>query len=305
MGVMAYPLFGNFAIMRREKTQSSPSDTPADIRAITEADRQSMRAAQAERARNNRQLSKRTEDIQVKKDTEGARQFATKNNAAMTHLETFIGLVRYAEENALPLAMGEFGKTFKEEDARKEWKRIQSWLGKYRPDVCAVSIGRRPKGRWVIRMIIVGNHGEGSSTQANPFRNYLEKRGWQEQSYAADQEAARLKDHYLIHNKDAGIETFDLFLSEMVEVGRAALVLPYRGRRTFRSDAAQGILNSNGVPVIDDAAYPVQGLGRSSSPSGKAICEVEIKDGAVVTAWLAMDEEARQLNPEGVFHAEF
>lgn len=90
------------------------------------------------------------------------------------------------------------------------------------PGICAVSIGRRPKGWWSLRWIVVGGKPGGDCLQtALPLHAYLVKRGWATKNLVGSEEAGRLERHYLTRFTDDW-ETFAYFIPEMYEVYRAA-----------------------------------------------------------------------------------
>ena len=295
-------LFGSVSYMRRPKGEPvANTSTGEKKRPFSKEQKQSCVVRNAQIKKNNQKLSKETEAIQCARNTEEAQRFAYQNNAAGTHLVAFVKLAEYAESASRPLALGVMGKTLKEQDVGTEWKLIQKWLGKHSPKVCAVSIGRRPKGRWVLRMIAVGEQGEEDSDHIENFRHYLRKRGWRGESFAADRDASMLKEHYLTRKDDA-METLAFYLLEMFEVARASLVL-YGRSRTYKTNKTTYIIDQQANPVEDDAAYVINGIKGigGNTASGRAFCIVEVQEGTVVAAWPIQNEkEARELYPEGV-----
>jgi hypothetical protein len=229
------------------------------------------------------------------KDVEIMEKDTNRNNAALKHLAYFKNIVEFATAKNLPLAMGEHSIAIKEPLMPPKWSKLKAWVTKNLTPCCIISIGRKPKGWWTIRWAVVGDSQEEDLFGLiAPFGAYLTKTGWRTKAMALDADSSRLRDHYLCR-LDNYEETIKVFVPEMFEVYRASLSIP-RSTRTYRNAAAQRTLDTVETPVKSSAAYPVNGLSYmgGASPSGVALCEVEIKKGWVVEArWVGStnDEE--------------
>lgn len=292
----ALPLFGDLYFIVRNcvgSTQGHPRKTFEDRPELTLADKRRLMAQQKQQKRARQRLQKAAEILQDTGDDLNILEITKRNNSGLRHIFTFINLVQFATDNGLGCALGKLGKRFRsEEDAVKEWRLIRNRLKRIAPEICAVSIGRRPQGRWVIRWCAVGSsRGEDIFCKAAPVHLYLaNKRGWSSSAVTMEAESGKLQGHYLTR-LGADEETLAYFTGEMFESYRAALAMP-KLSRTFRTEATSGLLRSRAIPVADGAAYVVSGYDeRYSSPSGRALCKAEVKGGKIIRSeWVCAKE---------------
>jgi hypothetical protein len=260
----------------------------------TEGYPEELKRQQALKKRQREAEQRLAEKVQIINDGNAMRRVAERNNAGLRHLTVFINIVEYAKEKRLPVTIIEMKKRLSEGEGVREWQTLRNWLKKNAPEICAVSIGRRPKGWWSLRWIVVGGEPGGDCLQtALPLHAYLVKRGWTTKDLAGSEEAGRLERHYLTRFADDW-ETFAYFTSEIYEVYRAALTMP-KMTRTYRTEGAHGILEERKLRVAPDASYAVNGC-YGASPSGRALCEVEVRRGRVTYAWRVGEEEEGEGN---------
>lgn len=290
---VAVRLFGNLAVVMRDNSGNKQGRS-GERKERTAEDLQEIKRHNARRARERRQEQKTAEQVQLKGDLETMRRVAQRSNAGFTHLSLFIGLIEYAEEQGLPVGIFEMTKKMTEADAVKDWRSIRNWLGKGNaPRLCAVTIGRKPKGWWTLRVVLVGNTPEDDCFLLSvPMYSYLvRKRGWKSKGTATDANAGRLKEHYLLRLEDDE-ETFEQYVPEVYEFYRASLSMPDT-QRTYRTDEAREVIKQyRGMKVTNHAAFTVNGDNpRFSSPSGRALCSIKTKNGVVVEAdWVCSQE---------------
>lgn len=290
---IAIRLFGNLAVVMRnnEKSRSTYSGKPKER---TAKDLQEIKRHNARRARERKQEQKTAEKVQLQGDHEAMLRVAQRNNAGFTHLTLFIGLIEYAEEQGLPVGIFELTKRMTESDAVKEWSLVRNWLGKGNaPQLCAVTIGRKPKGWWTLRVVLIGNTPEDDCFLLSiPMYTYLrKKRGWKCEGTATDANAGRLKEHYLLRLEDDE-ETFEQYVPEVYEAYRASLSMPNTSR-TYRTDETKEIIKQHRqMQVSNYAAFVVNGEDpRFASSSGKALCVVRTKKGIIAEAdWVCSQD---------------
>lgn len=284
--VKAVPLWGNLMVLERESGKQSGrtkiDDTSEEI--IREEFPEQLKREQARKKREREQEQRYAEQVQIRKDKDAIHRIVSRNNAGLRHIGVFVNLVEYAEEYKLPVLILEMKKRLTEENAVKEWATVRAWLGKNAPKICAVTIGRRPKGWWVLRWIVLGEEPGGDCYRtASALHIYLMDRNWTNQGMAGEQEAGRLKGHYLTRLEDDSDTLYLCYAPEMYEVYRAALAMP-KSTRTYRTEQAYRILEERKLEVSGQAAYAVNGI-QGASPSGMALCEVEVSRGRVNNAY--------------------
>ena len=178
----------------------------------------------------------------------GARAYRC--NGALRHLATFETLIRHAKEHKEEIALWTMKKRAKENDIRKEWNGIRTYLsrkvGNADEMAIAVTIGRCCRGWYVLRGIAIGM---GAMDFMLDTIQYLRKK-------------RQIED----------------FLKELFEVYRMTLMID---RRTYKNHKASGILedekiavSNNGNTYIVNAAYI-----KGNSTSGVALCEYEVVRG--------------------------
>lgn len=300
----ALPLFSGMAVMMslaspkgHDKKKSVDAYTLADLspeereEELKKRDEHlvNLKKANARERQIRQKKQKRAERLQIEKELEAMKYLAERNNSALKHIAYFTNIVEFATANNLPLAMGEHSIAIKESLMLPKWSRLKVWITKNLIPCCLVSIGRKPKGWWTIRWIVVGDsRSEDLYSLTAPFGAYLAKTGWRTKAVAMDDDPSRLRDHYLLRQDDDD-ETLKTFVPEMFEIYRAGLSIP-RATRTHRNASAQGVLDILKMPVRNSAAYPVNGLRGyfgGASPSGVALCEIKVKKGQVVEArWI-------------------
>lgn len=281
----ALRLFGNLAVLERIKKKDREPGTNQDKTEYTKDVTRKFKVKNAKSKRKREEEARISEKVQISKDWRAMKRIAIRSNAGLRHISVFINLIEYAKDNDLSVTINEMRKRLKPEDAVKEWDTIRGWCGKNAPEMCAISIGRKPKGWWSIRVLVVG--GEEDEDCDKPvflLRSYLMlKRGWVTSDHAGSKEAKNLEEHYLtrLASDEA---TFELYVFEMYEVYRASLSVP-NSSRTYRTERVEGVLEARKLDVDEEASYVVNGGGHRNSPSGRALCEVDIKENRVVDAW--------------------
>lgn len=271
----ALPLFGKLAVLERGKKDKNK----------TEYSTRKFKVKNAKSKRKREEEARISEKVQISKDWRAMKRIAIRSNAGLRHISVFINLIEYAKDNDLSVTINEMRKRLKPEDAVKEWDTIRGWCGKNAPEICAISIGRKPKGWWSIRVLVVGGkEDEDCYKPVFLLHSYLMlKRGWVTSDHAGSKEAKNLEEHYLtrLASDEA---TFELYVFEMYEVYRASLSVP-NSSRTYRTERVEGVLEARKLDVNEEASYVVNGGGHRNSPSGRALCEVDIKENRVVDAW--------------------
>lgn len=292
---VAMRLFGDCALIMRNNTGSTYSKHPRQTE-LTQDKLQELKRERARDLRKRKGEQKKAEKVQIEKNTDAMRRVALRNNSGIKHLAYFISLIEYADQNGLPVTVFEMTKQTTEDAAIKEWSTIRNWLGKGNAQhLCAATIGRRPKGHWVLRVVLVGDAPtDDCFTLGMPVYLYLHrKRKWKGQGVAAEADAGRLKEHYLLR-LETDEETFEQYVPEVYEVFRAGLSMP-KQRKTFRSAEVEEVLRGNLMAVTDAAAFVVNGNDyRITSPSGCALSIIQVKKGTVTDAYWVCEPE----NPE-------
>lgn len=282
--VKALPLFGKLAVLERIKEDRKLGKNQGK-REYTEDDTNRIKAKNAKSKLKREEQTRISEKVQISKNQKAMKKIAVRSNAGLRHIGVFINLIKYAKENDLSVTIIEMRKRQKPEDAVKEWDTIRGWCGKNAPEICAITIGRKPKGWWSLRVLVVGGEeDEDCYKPALPLHSYLMlKRSWVTSDHAGSIEAKNLEEHYLTRFEDDE-ETFELYIFEMYEVYRASLSMP-NSSRTYRTKKVEGVLETMKIDVNDEACHVVNGGGHRNSPSGRALCEVDIKENKMVEAW--------------------
>lgn len=282
-GARASKLFGDLYVIR--KGWNARKSKGARVRKqFSEDDLSKLKKEQAMKKEKRREEESTSEKVQLEKDRAVMREIATRSNAGIRHIEVFTNLIEYAITNSLSVTIIEMKKRLKPEDAVKEWRTIRGWCGKNAPKICAITIGRKPKGWWSLRVLVVGGkEDEDCYKPALALHSYLMlKRGWVTSDHAGSQEAKNLEEHYLTRLSSEE-ETFDQYVPEMYEVYRASLRMP-KSTRTYRTKEAFNILEAMNVDPGDIPSLVVNWVGQGCSPSGVALCRVIMKEGRIVGA---------------------
>lgn len=282
-GVTASILFDDIAVIRRGTKEKNSIEAREKI-VYSAEDLKKLRYKQAIKKQKRREEEIISEKVQIEKDWDTMKRIAIMNNAGIRHIELFARLIKHAKDNELGVTIIEMRKRLKPEEAVREWQTIKNWCGKNAPKICALTIGRKPKGWWSLRVLVVGGkEDEDCYKPALALHSYLMlKRGWITSDHAGSNEAKNLEEHYLTR-LSKGEEAYDHYVTEIYEVYRASLRLP-KSTRTFRTKEASNILQRMEISVDDGPASVVNGVGAGVSPSGVALCRVIMENGRVVGA---------------------
>lgn len=280
--VKALPLFGKLAVLERGTKEKKPKKTQ-DKTAYTESDIRKFKVKTAKCNQKRKAEARVSEMVQIDKEWRAMKRIAVRSNAGLRHIAVFINLIEYAKANEFSITIFEMKKRLKPEDAAGEWNTIRGWCGKNAPDICAITIGRKPKGWWTLRFLVLGKE-EDCYKPASSLHSYLIiRRGWVANDHTGSKEAVSLEEHYLTR-LSSDEATFELYVFEMYEVYRASLIMP-NSSRTYRTKGAEGLLETRKLGVTKEASYVVNGGGRNNSPSGRALCEVDTEENKVTNAW--------------------
>lgn len=289
--VYALPLFSGMALLMNEpqRPQHDKKKKPIDeVTPLSPKDLADIKKANYRDKKKRQNMQKEAEKMRFETNWTDMYYYSVHNNSALKHLVFFTNIVEYATNNNLPLAIGEHSISLKADLMPQKWSSLRAWVTKNLSPCCLVSIGRKPRGWWTIRWMVVGdNQGADLFSLISPFGAYLAKTGWRTKAVVMDADSSRLRDHYL-SRLDDNEETINLYVPEMFEIFRAGLTLP-RCSRTIRNNSAKGILETLKVPVDNKAAYPVNGhFGFGGvSPSGVALCTITKRKGRIIDAdWI-------------------
>lgn len=289
--VYALPLFSGMAVLMSEPTrpQHEKKKKPiGEVTPLSPEDLADIKKANYRDKRKRQNMQKEAEKMRFETNQPDMYYYSVRNNSALKHLAYFTNIAEYATRNNLPLAMGEHSMSLKADLLPQRWSCLRAWVTKNLSPCCLVSIGRKPKGWWTIRWMIVGdNQAADLFSLISPFGAYLAKTGWRTKAVVMDADSSRLRDHYL-SRLDDDEETINLYVPEMFEIFRAGLTLP-RCSRTIRNNSAKGILETLKVPVNNTAAYTVNGHFGSggTSYSGVALCTITKTKGRITDAeWI-------------------
>lgn len=249
---------------------------------FSEDDLSKLKKEQAMKKEKRREEESTSEKVQLEKDRAVMREIAIRSNAGIRHIVVFTNLIEYAIANSLSVTIIEMKKRLKPEDAVKEWRTIRGWCGKNAPKICAITIGRKPKGWWSLRVLVVGGkEDEDCYKPALALHSYLMlKRGWVTSDPAGSKEAKNLEEHYLTRLSSSEV-TLDQYVPEMYEVYRASLSMP-KSTRTYRTEEAFNILAEGELGVDDIPSLVVNDEGKGCSPSGVALCKGIIENGRLI-----------------------
>lgn len=265
------PLWDGTGVMQRGKTWEK-----GDTRALGPWTTERIEEEKKDRAhkkRMNERAQKVAEQIELNGNVIEMRARAYRCNGALRHLATFKALIRHAKEHKEEIALWTMKKRAKENDIRKEWKGIRSYLSRKTGNAdemaIAVTIGRCCRGWYVLRGIAIGM---GAMDFMQDVTQYLRKnRGWKNNSGSYSEDSRELLAHY-------GSRQIEDFLKELFEVYRMTLMID---RRTYKNHKALGILEDEKIPVNNNGnTYIVNAPSiKGNSNSGVALCEYEVVRG--------------------------
>lgn len=227
----------------------------------------------AYKKRMNERVQKEAEKIELNGNVREMGVRAYRCNGALRHLATFETLIRHAKGHKEEIALWTMKKRAKENDIRKEWNGIRTYLsrkaGNDETRAIAITIGRCCRGWYVLRGITIGR---GAMDFMLDTIQYLrKKRGWTNNSGSYSEDSRELLAHY-------DSRQIEDFLKELFEVYRMTLMI---ARRTYKNHKAIGILEDEKIAVSNNGnTYIVNApFIKGNSNSGVALCEYEVARG--------------------------
>lgn len=284
------PLWDGIGVMQRGETWEK-GDTSA-LEPWTTEQIEEEKKYRANKKRMNEQAQKVAEQIELNGNVIEMGARAYRCNGALRHLATFETLIRHAKEHKEEIALWTMKKRTKENDIRKEWNGIRTYLsrkvGNADEMAIAVTIGRCCRGWYVLRGIAIGM---GAMDFMLDTIQYLRKnRGWKNKSGSYSEDSRELLAHYDSRQiKD--------FLKELFEVYRMTLMI---ARRTYKNHKAIGILEDEKIAVSSHGnSYIVNASSiKGNSNSGVALCSYEVIHGKA-TDCLSMYDYGGNINDDG------
>lgn len=258
------PLWDDLGVMQRGETWEK-GDT-STIEPWTTERIEEEKKYRAHKKRMNERAQKVAEQIELNGNVIGMRARAYRCNGALRHLATFETLIRHAKEHKEEIALWMMKKRAKENDIRKEWNGIRSYLsrkvGNDNEMAIAVTIGRCCRGWYVLRGITIG--GGATDFMLDTIQYLRKNRGWKNNSGSYSEDSRELLAHY--DNRQ-----IDDFLKELFEVYRMTLMID---RRTYKNHKAIGILEDEKIAVSNNGnSYIVNAPSiKGNSNSGAALC---------------------------------
>ena len=224
----------------------------------------------ANKNKMNGRAQKSAEQIELNGNAMEMGVRAYRCNGALRHLATFETLIRHARGHKEEIALWTMKKRAKENDIRKEWNSIRTYLsrkvGNDDEMAIAVTIGRCCRGWYVLRGIAIGT---GAMDFMQDTTLYLrKKRDWKNKSGSFPEGSSELVTHY-------DSRQIEDFLKELFEVYRMTLMIT---RRTYKNHKAIGILEDEKIPVSNNGdTYIVNAPSiKGNSNSGVALCAYEV-----------------------------
>ena len=283
------PLWEGIGVMQRGETWEK-GDTSALEPWTTE--REEEKKYRANKKRMNERAQKVAEQIELNGDVIEMEARAYRCNGALRHLATFETLIRHAREHKEEIALWTMKKRAKENDIRKEWNGIRTYLsrkvGNADEMAIAVTIGRCCRGWYVLRGITIGM---GATDFMLDTIQYLrKKRGWTNNSGSYSEDSRELLAHY-------DSRQIEDFLKELFEVYRMTLMID---RRTYKNHKAIGILEDEKIAVSSHGnSYIVNASSiKGNSNSGVALCSYEVIHGKA-TDCSSMYDYGGNINDDG------
>ena len=276
------PLWDGIGVMQRGETWEK-GDTSA-LESWTTERIEEEKKCRARKKRMNEQAQKVAEQIELNGNVIEMGARAYRCNGALRHLATFETLIRHAKEHKEEIALWTMKKRAKENDIRKEWNGIRTYLsrkvGADETRAIAITIGRCCRGWYVLRGITIGM---GAMDFMLDTIQYLrKKRGWKNNSGSYSEDNSR---ELLAHYDSRQIEDF---LKELFEVYRMTLMID---RRTYKNHKAIGILEDEKIAVSSNGnSYIVNASSiKGNSNSGVALCSYGVIHGKATDCFSMYD----------------
>lgn len=265
------PLWDDLGVMQRGETWEK-GDTSA-LEPWTTEQIEEEKKCRAYKKRMNERAQKSAEQIELNGNVIEMGARAYRCNGALRHLATFETLIRHAKGHKEEIALWTMKKRAKENDIRKEWNGIRTYLSRKRGNAdemaIAVTIGRCCRGWYVLRGISIGM---GAMDFMLDTIQYLRKnRGWKNNSGSYSEDSRELLAHY-------DSRQIEDFLKELFEVYRMTLMID---RRTYKNHKAIGILEDEKIAVSSHGnSYIVNAPSiKGNSNSGVALCSYDVIHG--------------------------
>lgn len=284
------PLWDGIGVMQRGETWEKGDTSALDPWTTEQIEEEKKYRANKKRMKERAQ--KAAEQIELNGNVIEMRARAYRCNGALRHLATFETLIRHAKEHKEEIALWTMKKRAKENDIRKEWDGIRSYIsrkvGNADEMAIAVTIGRCCRGWYVLRGITIGM---GAMDFMLDTIQYLrKKRGWKNNSGSYSEDSRELLAHY-------DSRQIEDFLKELFEVYRMTLMID---RRTYKNHNAIGILEDEKIAVSSHGnSYIVNASSiKGNSNSGVALCSYEVIHGKA-TDCFSMYDYGGNINDDG------
>ncbi len=275
------PLWDGRGVMQRGETWEK-GDTRA-LEPWTTERIEEEKKYRAYKKRMNERAQKEAEQIELNGNGMEMGVRAYRCNGALRHLATFETLIRHAKEHKEEIALWTMKKRAKENDIRKEWNGIRTYLsrkvGADKTRAIAITIGRCCRGWYVLRGITIGM---GAMDFMLDTIQYLrKKRGWKNNSGSYSEDSRELLAHY-------DSRQIEDFLKELFEVYRMTLMI---AKRTYKNHKAIGILEDEKIAVSSHGnSYIVNAAAiKGNSNSGVALCSYEVIHGKATDCFSMYD----------------
>ncbi len=284
------PLWEGIGVMQRGETWEK-GDT-STLEPWTTERKEEEKKYRAHKKRMNERAQKEAEQIELNGDVIEMESRAYRCNGALRHLATFETLIRYAKGHKEEIALWTMKKRAKENDIRKEWNGIRTYLSRKVVNAdemaIAVTIGRCCRGWYVLRGIAIGM---GAMDFMPDTIQYLrKKRDWKNNSGSYSEDSRELLAHY-------DSRQIEDFLKELFEVYRMTLMID---RRTYKNHKAIGILEDEKIAVSSNGnSYIVNAPSiKGNSNSGVALCSYGVIHGKATDCFSMYDYGGNMDNDE-------
>lgn len=284
------PLWEGIGVMQRGETWEK-GDTRA-LESWTTERIEEEKKYRAHKKRMNERVQKEAEQIELNGNVIEMGSRAYRCNGALRHLAAFETLIRHAKGHKEEIALWTMKKRAKENDIRKEWDGIRSYLsrkvGNADEMAIAVTIGRCCRGWYVLRGITIGM---GAMDFMLDTIQYLrKKRGWKNNSGSYSEDSRELLAHY-------DSRQIEDFLKELFEVYRMTLMID---RRTYKNHKAIGILEDEKIAVSSNGnSFIVNAPAiKGNSNSGVALCSYGVIHGKATDCFSMYDYGGNMNNDE-------
>lgn len=284
------PLWDDLGVMQRGETWEKGDTRTLDPWTTERIEEE--KKYRAHKKRMNERAQKVAEQIELNGNVIEMEARAYRCNGALRHLATFETLIRHAKEHKEEIALWMMKKRAKENDIRKEWDEIRSYLsrkvGNDETRAIAITIGRCCRGWYVLRGVAIGM---GAMDFMLDTIHYLRKnRGWKNNSGSYSEDSRELLAHY--DNRQ-----IDDFLKELFEVYRMTLMID---RRTYKNHKAIGILEDEKIAVSNNGnSYIVNAPSiKGNSNSGAALCSYSVIHGKATDCFAMYDYGGDMNNDE-------